>query len=340
MILDVQRTHDGWSSEAQTERIPRTRRQAAEPDRGSRSKNIQSQAQGWDGRWKADHAEVGHPLDHVVVRGQQRIEPEPEERTDIAPLPTRRLEHEPELSTNLVPGTSAERVSESNVPKGLASRVRFETGTWTDIGPRRENQDRGLARPRFLAIADGVGGRSSGAAAARLALATVDDIMSNPHTNPGQAVAAANIALRSQQTDDAIGSGRATTLDIVCLDEADDLAGAHVGDSRVYVLPNDSTELVRLTTDHAYGHRLTRSIGGSNAVSPDVWVYEAAVGDLILLATDGLWKGGFDDQAIGRTMRAGRSRTPQDIARALVETASQHAVDNITVIVARVVPNP
>lgn len=275
-------------------------------------------------------------------RDRRRFEPEPEEPTNHGPRLARRIDPEPEEPTDIAPNVQPsvdQQTPITVVPQRLQGRLRFESGSWTDIGPRQENQDRELTRPRFLAIADGVGGRSSGAAAARLALETVEQIMANPHANPGEAVAAANAALRSQQIDDAVDSGRATTLDIVSLDEADDLTGAHVGDSRVYVLPNDSSQLVRLTTDHAQGNRLTRSIGGSDSVAPDVWVYEANIGDLILVATDGLWKGGFDEHAIGRLMRAGRGNPPPEIARVLVETASQRAVDNITVIVAKVVSN-
>lgn len=191
--------------------------------------------------------------------------------------------------------------------------------------------------PRWLAIADGVGGRSAGAQASREALDTVSREMSGAHASPAQAVMAANEVLRARHIEDTVDRGRATTLDIVYIDEANDLAGAHVGDSRVYLLPAGSSDLVRLTNDHARGNVLTRSVGGSQRVSPDVWIHEAAPGDLVLVATDGLWKGKLDERAIGRLMLAGRGNPPERIAKILVETAVDGAVDNITVIVGEVV---
>jgi PPM family protein phosphatase len=231
-----------------------------------------------------------------------------------------------------------------NASPARSSRINFRVtsyefsgASWTNAGPREENQDRALITSRLLAVADGVGGRSAGAAAAYESLLVVRATMSRPHANPAEAVLRANQALRARHSEDTRDRGRATTLDIVHFDEGEDIAGAHVGDSRVYVLPAGMNELARLTTDHSNGDILTRSIGGSLSVHPDVWIHEPSLGDLILVATDGLWKSRLDDARIGRIMVQLRGSPPEIIARALGEEALAYAVDNITVIVAEVV---
>lgn len=221
---------------------------------------------------------------------------------------------------------------------GRSGAMIFDADTATDTGPREENQDWAILSTALLGIADGVGGRSAGGEASKAALRSVRDAIEVEGKSLASAVSRANREVRSRQDEDAIDRGRATTLDVVHLDQTGNLYGAHVGDSRVYVLPARGRRMRRMTADHASGNKLTRSIGGSQSVAPDVWSHEAEPGDLVLVATDGLWKGSLDERTIEALLVDGRGTSTYLLATRLVDAARDGARDNVTVIVGRVVP--
>jgi len=100
-------------------------------------------------------------------------------------------------------------------------------------------------------------------------------------------------------------AGMGTTLTAAYLDEAD-LAVAHVGDSRAYILRDGA--LTRLTQDHSLVEELvrrgklteeqaaehpqrsiiTRALGIETDVEVDTWTFPVRAGDVVLMCSDGL----------------------------------------------------
>lgn len=214
----------------------------------------------------------------------------------------------------------------------------FDAGAVTDHGRRRSNEDSALITPVLLGVADGVGGIANGGRASQTALeSVVHSLTINPDTSLTEAVMISNDKVRRD-----LGDGRentpATTLDVVYLDETGDLTGAHIGDSRVGILARHDQRVEWLTTDHSIGNTLIRSVGATQNVAPDVWMHEVEAGDLVIVATDGLWKTPQGSTDIELVLIRLRDQSPNDIARALVAAALHAgASDNVTVIVGRVI---
>ncbi|WP_458683194.1 PP2C family protein-serine/threonine phosphatase [Prescottella equi] len=213
----------------------------------------------------------------------------------------------------------------------------FTAASRTHEGMRPTNQDYALITPIVLGVADGAGGRPDGAAASQTALESVVRSMTdNPDVSLAEVVVTSNNDVR-KLVGRRSGTAAATTLDLVYLDEFGDLTGAHVGDSRVGVLARDSMKVEWLTTDHATGNSLTRSIGPDPTVRPDIWVHTVEPGDLVIVATDGLWNRPQGQTLAERTIVARRDQDPDLIADALVSGAVGAGVrDNVTVVVGRV----
>src|SRR5262249_21770346 len=142
--------------------------------------------------------------------------------------------------------------------------------------------------------------------------------------------------------------GMGTTVSLLLVAEGRYLIG-QVGDSRVYLFRNGA--LTQLTKDHSYvqeqvdagvltpeqarvhpySNVITRCVGASESVEPDVFAGEAQPGDMFLVASDGL-TGMVEDDRIGEILRAGMP--PQRSVEMLVRDANDRGgVDNITAIV-------
>jgi protein phosphatase len=140
-----------------------------------------------------------------------------------------------------------------------------------------------------------------------------------------------------------------TTLAALLLPNTVALVG-HVGDSRVYVYREG--ELRQLTRDHTldqevvargvdvsedlhtlFKNELTRALGIEGAAEPEISRVPLQAADLFLLCTDGLYNALTTDQ-IAAALRSG---TAQEICERLVREAQGNAVDNITVLIVRVI---
>ena len=195
-----------------------------------------------------------------------------------------------------------------------------------------------------LMVADGMGGHVAGEVASRLAV----NAAASSDVDPADKVAAGNRAIREQVGREPTLEGMGTTMTLVSLDPVGTATFAHVGDSRAYLLRDGNLEQV--TQDHTVAaeyvalgrisaqeasthpqrHMLTRTLGLTRFIDVDVTEIDLAVGDRILLCSDGLTEM-VDDGLILETLE---SPTPDEAAWALVERAnSAGGVDNISVIV-------
>ncbi|KPA12956.1 protein serine/threonine phosphatase, partial [Candidatus Magnetomorum sp. HK-1] len=145
------------------------------------------------------------------------------------------------------------------------------SGSATDTGKKRKiNQDffdcyiprdpKEIKKGALLVLADGMGGYSGGEVASRMA---VEKLMNNYYSdgikNIIQSIkywfqmANESIIDKAQQNSELKDMG--TTLTAIVI-KKNKLFGAHVGDSRAYLVSKN--EMIQLTTDHSYVASLVR----------------------------------------------------------------------------------
>jgi PPM family protein phosphatase len=214
--------------------------------------------------------------------------------------------------------------------------------------------------PLTLAIlADGMGGHLEGEVASRLAVDTViQQIVENWHEFGGkakqnyvywlsEAVKAANDAIYSRQTN------MGTTL-VTALIVGQKATIANVGDSRAYHVSRGG--ITQITTDHsvvkglvsagmitseqAREHPLrnciTQAVGTDEIVEADLFMNHLALGDSLLLCSDGLTNE-LDDSAIDDIIQAAAS--PQTACENLIaEANAAGGRDNISVALVQMRP--
>jgi len=179
----------------------------------------------------------------------------------------------------------------------------------TDTGrQRRANEDALLVRSPLFVIADGMGGAQAGEVASSVAVAEFRPGL--PDTGePERALASlaqdANSRIHELSHANAEQAGMGTTLTAVYVGE-EEVAVAHVGDSRAYCLRDG--QLIRLTDDHSLVDELirqgrltpeeavehpqrsviTRALGIEGSVDVDTRSFRGLAGDIYLLCSDGL----------------------------------------------------
>jgi serine/threonine protein phosphatase PrpC len=172
----------------------------------------------------------------------------------------------------------------------------------SDLGLVRENNEdvfHEIPVHRFFVLADGMGGHNAGEVAAKEAVyhlsTSVCQIFSEekqPTELPRllhQAIINANgwVHKLSEQKKELSGMG--TTLCCLLLKE-NSLIYANVGDSRIYRFREN---LLKITEDHSHPEKtsknvITRAIGTSPYVEPDINTGTALPGDIYFLCSDGL----------------------------------------------------
>ncbi|WP_349898480.1 PP2C family protein-serine/threonine phosphatase [Parafrigoribacterium soli] len=231
-------------------------------------------------------------------------------------------------------------------------------GAATDIGRRRDhNEDSFVARPPIFAVADGMGGHSSGdvaseAVVTRLADAVSGDFTSQDVITDALKAATSDIAMAADERKLGVGTtvtGAALTLQ----------AGRpywdifNIGDSRVYMFEHN--ELVQVTVDHSVvqelvdagiiseedaeshpdGNIITRAVGFNAEPMPDHWLLPLRAGLRLLLCSDGLSKE-VGSERLRLHLASGLSAS--ETAQALVDAAlAAGGRDNVTVLVVDVV---
>ncbi len=188
---------------------------------------------------------------------------------------------------------------------------------------RAENEDSFLYCTRadghysLAAVADGVGGQLKGAEASRLCLSLLvrewaSFLRSEPNPDPvtveaflHKAVERINQAVFQRAFEVNLPEHMCTTLALLMFAEKS-VVLLHAGDSRIYRLQEDRLEC--LTRDHTlvndlvsagvmspeeamrhpYSHVISRSVGASAALDPEIRICDHLPGDRFLLCSDGL----------------------------------------------------
>ena len=234
----------------------------------------------------------------------------------------------------------------------------MKTFSLTDVGRVREsNQDYVYTSespvgnlPNLFIVADGMGGHNAGDFASKY---TVEQIVAYiekaPMTNPVDlirgAVTKANSSLMAQAKSDVSLSGMGTTVVIATI-MGDCMYVANVGDSRLYLLRD---ELTQITRDHSLVQEMvrmgemdaseakfhpdkniiTRAVGAFEELDIDFFEERVQPGDMILMCTDGL-SNMVDETDMRQIIQTGRDVVEK--VQHLVEAANYGGgKDNITV---------
>ena len=218
---------------------------------------------------------------------------------------------------------------------------------------RRANEDSLLARSPLFVIADGMGGAQAGEVASRLAVESFQSGLpdsSAPELALAELAQAANARIHELSHASSEHAGMGTTLTAVYVTE-DDVAIAHVGDSRAYCLRDG--ELLRLTDDHSLVDELlrqgrltpeeavehpqrsviTRALGPEGIVEVDTRSFRGRGGDVYLLCSDGLTTMISEEEVTAVLLAHPRLH---DAGEALIAAANEAGGrDNITVVLIR-----
>jgi protein phosphatase len=242
--------------------------------------------------------------------------------------------------------------------------VRLLYAARTDVGMIRSgNEDNYAAeadsqRGLFI-VADGMGGHAAGEVASEMAvqivlreLSEVKELESNGvEQRVAKALKTANRAIHERTLVEVDKQGMGTTASVLIMSGRRYIIG-QVGDSRVYMLRDGA--LTQVTKDHSYvqeqvdagfltpeqaryhpySNVITRCVGASPEVEPDVYRGEMRVGDLFLVASDGL-TGMVDDRRL-QTLLLSRATPDRKVHALISEANGRGGLDNITAIVVEV----
>lgn len=210
----------------------------------------------------------------------------------------------------------------------------------------------------FCILADGMGGHNAGEVASQNAVKFIAEelnkMMENNDTEiPGgliKAMSYANEKVYTMAALNPIHSGMGTTV-VAAYVDGDTAYVANVGDSRAYAVRDD--EIFQITTDHSVVAELvrcgsitpeearrhpqkniiTRAVGTDTSVRTDVFEYDYAPDDILLLCSDGL-STMLEDKEILAIVKNGN--TSEEIVASLIDAAKEYGgLDNITVICVR-----
>lgn len=247
----------------------------------------------------------------------------------------------------------------------------METGYCWDTGLLRETNEDSILCTSFdlmthkgglsvglFAVADGMGGHSAGEIASDLATRSlhtgcISDLIAQCPAPPLSILAAAFDEANSKVLDSASDrelQGMGTTL-TAALVIGGDMYVAHIGDSRCYVI--NSWETIQVTKDHSVVQQLvdagtitpeqarnhprrneiTRVLGYSRDIAPDLHHIKLYAGDSILLCSDGLYSV-LPANTITDTV-LGSANTNQACIDLTAQANLAGGPDNISVIVIR-----
>ena len=233
----------------------------------------------------------------------------------------------------------------------------------SDIGKIRDmNQDNYYIsgqddKTKLFIVADGMGGYKGGEIASKLAVESTSKYIINNYKETENkkemisnlirnAIEYANMVIYEKSMEVEELSGMGTTIDVVVIESGKIYIG-HVGDSRVYRLRKDF--LRKLTVDHsyveqllkqgnitkeeAYNHpkknMLTKALGCTAFVEPDVIIKGFQKDDILLMCTDGL-----TNMVREREIYNIIKDNPKEACNKLIDKANENGgLDNITAVV-------
>jgi serine/threonine protein phosphatase PrpC len=240
-------------------------------------------------------------------------------------------------------------------------------GAMSDVGLTRQlNEDnwgwRRLSdRAVLYVVADGMGGHDGGEVASALAVSTICRVAKEREqtVQPGldavenlldEAFQTANNTIKDQAEEK--GTDMGTTLVSMLVLDGKLAFVANVGDSRAYLLRNQSLHQVsrdhslvakmvergRITPEearhHPHSNILLRTVGTERDVDIDIFRVELETGDRILMCTDGLW-GEVEDRDIEAILNT--YTDPRIAARELIRAAHHGGgKDNVTLLLMHV----
>jgi protein phosphatase len=240
--------------------------------------------------------------------------------------------------------------------------VHFTCAARTDVGVVRSgNEDNYLMlsdRGVFI-VADGMGGHAAGEVASEMAVRItsreIGSIRGLAEPQVGDrirsAIRVANDAIFERTISEHDKRGMGTTATVLVLMRGRYLIG-QVGDSRAYLLRDGAFS--QLTKDHSYvqeqvdaglltpeqarvhpySNVITRCVGASVDVVPDLYFGSLKTGDVVLLASDGL-TGMLEDEQLVKILKS--EGDPQTwVDRMITEANRRGGLDNITAIVVRI----
>ena len=249
----------------------------------------------------------------------------------------------------------------------------IELASYTDIGKIREkNEDSILISPDLClgAVADGMGGHNAGEVASNLAVSILEQTLTDlrekkivlpkdyevEYSPVGRkllyASSLANYRVYTLATENIRRTGMGTTLSAVYIEDADNAAVAHIGDSRVYLFRNNF--LSQITTDHSYVQQqvalgnmtkeeaersriqniLMKALGLKREMKCDIINIKPKVGDIYILCSDGVNKGMTDEEILA-ILKKGLK--PAELCKKIVQTASRKdGKDNTSCVILQV----
>lgn len=236
----------------------------------------------------------------------------------------------------------------------------IKTFSSTDVGMKRKvNQDFMFTSenpvgnlPNLFIVADGMGGHKAGDYASRCAAGTiVESIKKNKQTSPIRIIREAIEEANAQVYKEAISKEEYAGMGTTCVAAtiiADTLYVANVGDSRLYVV---DAEISQITKDHSLVEEMvrmgeidrtsarthpdkniiTRAVGAAEDVRVDFFDLHLKAGDRILMCSDGLTNM-VEDEEIRMIIEGAEDLA--ECASKLVDRANENGgKDNITVVV-------
>jgi len=240
--------------------------------------------------------------------------------------------------------------------------VRILSASATHIGlVRTNNEDAYLAMPEagLFALSDGMGGAAAGEVASRYFVEAVEQVFTggvsaSEEANVGlvqKAFKYSNKRITEHTVKHPGDEGMGCTGELLVVHEKNYVIG-HVGDSRVYLLRNESLRQVTrdhslvqglvdegiLTREEAKHHPrkniILRAIGTDPLVVPDIIKGEAFNQDIFLLCSDGLTDM-VDDFAIRDALVS--KKTLDDKVESLISSAlAAGGKDNVTAVLCQI----
>jgi protein phosphatase len=188
--------------------------------------------------------------------------------------------------------------------------MKFEVTSYSDKGPRKVNEDAWNYHlfnkdTAAVCIADGVGGNPCGHIASKICTDKFISYLKAKRLDFEGIIRAIDKDLKEHSLINPECAKMSSTL-TGCILSRDKLLGVHVGDTRIFILRGDGIQ--QLTQDHTELNRLIQeqklhpddvpfytrknvlemALGSERILVPAMFEFNLAVGDRILLTTDGI----------------------------------------------------